>query len=99
MLDSAKINKGNIEVNTREEILDKSPISSQQSFEALVTQGDEPEQRKPEIKLKQVAQTLRYKFGDKERDLPMIVNASLGEEETEQLLVVLRSTQNPWGTL
>ena len=46
--------------------------------------------KKPGIELKTLPEDLRYEFLDKELERPVIVNAELGEIETEKLLSVLR---------
>lgn len=46
LFDNVKIDKENIEANVYGEVLDKIPISTIQSFEALVTQSDEPKIQK-----------------------------------------------------
>ena len=40
LLDSAKVDKENTKVKVCGEVLDKSPISTNQSFETLVTKSD-----------------------------------------------------------
>ena len=49
-----------------------------------------PCQNKPAIELKTLPKDLRYEFLDTELERPVIVNADLGQIETEKLLHVLR---------
>lgn len=53
LLDSVKNDKENIEAKVYEKLLDKSPIFTNQSFNALVTQSDKPKQQKTQLGLKQ----------------------------------------------
>ena len=46
--------------------------------------------RKPPLELKTLPKNLRYEFLDSELERPVIVNAELGETETEKLLQTLR---------
>lgn len=54
-----------------------------------------PFPKKPFGELKTLPKNLRYEFLDKELERPIIVNADLGQKETDQLLDVLGSTIQP----
>lgn len=49
-----------------------------------------PSLKKPIIELKELRKNLRYEFLDEELNRPAIVNANLNNDETNQLLEVLR---------
>lgn len=49
-----------------------------------------PEPKKATVKLKELPKNLRYEFIDKELNCPIIVNANLNKDKTNQLLNVLQ---------
>ncbi|KAI5441729.1 hypothetical protein KIW84_010974 [Lathyrus oleraceus] len=55
-----------------------------------LTPDPSPNSRKPAQELKELPKNLRYEFLDKEMNRPVIVNATLNHDETNQLLNVLR---------
>lgn len=61
LLDGAKNNKIT-KVEVYEEVFDKSPISSNQSFEVIMTQSDKSEQQEPQIEFKKLPKTLYMNF-------------------------------------
>lgn len=55
-----------------------------------LTPNHMPFSKKPFVELKTLPKNIRYEFLDKDFERPVIVNADLGQKETEQLLDVLR---------
>ena len=69
----------------------KIPFTDDRLRECLALTPDPmPSPSKPTIELKTLPKNLRYEFLDAELERPVIVNADLGQIETEKLLSVLR---------
>ncbi|KAI5431909.1 hypothetical protein KIW84_035879 [Lathyrus oleraceus] len=67
------------------------PYQSDSLSECLaLTPNHMPCPKKPDLELKALPKNLRYEFLDTELKRPVIVNADLGQMETEKLLDVLR---------
>ena len=69
----------------------KEPYIDDNLFECLALTPDHmPCLKKPSLELKELPNNLRYKFLDEEMNRPVIINATLGQNETNQLLDTLR---------
>jgi hypothetical protein len=69
----------------------KKPYIDDNLYECLsLTSDPMPCPKKPTLELKELPKNLRYEFLDEKMNRPVIVSATLSQEETNQLLDVLR---------
>jgi hypothetical protein len=74
-----------------ERLLDESPQVKSLEVEKLSEEKDEPRAKEAQkVELKPLPKNLRYEFLGPESTYPVIVNASLNEDETEKLIKVLK---------
>ena len=79
------------DAQTYEELLDESPPIEGLNVEELVEEEVVPLPKEaPKVELKPLPPNLRYEFLGPNSTYPIIVNASLDEEETEKLLNILK---------
>ncbi|XP_050916559.1 uncharacterized protein LOC127131686 [Lathyrus oleraceus] len=64
---------------------------------STLTPNHIPCPKKPSIELKELPKNLSYEFLDEELNLPVIVSATLNEDETNQLLDILRKYPSALG--